>query len=118
MAATRATAVGYGRNGQVSTATRLGHASAVGRADTWRTFATAETHANGSGDFALRRDGQTIARVEWPAESDRDNPRLTVTFGNGRTYEYGLFTGDVTEMAANPNGAYRPNLAENTEVSE
>jgi hypothetical protein len=118
MAATRATAVGYGRNGQVSTATRLGHASAVGRADTWRTFATAETHANGSGDFALRRDGQTIARVEWPAESDRDNPRLRVTFANGRTYEYGLFTGAVSELPVNPNGAYRPNLAENTEVSE
>lgn len=71
MAATRATAQGFRRNGngaQQKQQTALGRGSVETHADTWRTFAAVTMRANGSGEFELRRDGIVLEKITWKVE--------------------------------------------------
>lgn len=47
---------------------RLGSVAARGRACTWRTFATADVNADGSGYVTVVRDDKTIHRFEFGPE--------------------------------------------------
>lgn len=67
MANTIATAIGVDSNRQ-KIVHRLGSRYSTGRADTWRTFATVTTFADGSGMATVVRDGKTIINVNWGAE--------------------------------------------------
>ena len=68
MANTIAKAIGIdkGRQKEVS---RLGSTAACAEAATWRTFTTAWVEADGSGYVEVRRDGVTIHRYTFAAET-------------------------------------------------
>jgi len=68
MAATIAKAIGYDKSGRVKETHRLGSSHAVGQANTWRTYATVETNADGSGSVWVKRDGRIIHEHHWPPE--------------------------------------------------
>jgi hypothetical protein len=70
MAATRAAARGFGKNGnqQAGEVTRLGHGAAEGRAATWRTFASAYVRADGSVEIEVKRDGEI--KLAWTLEPE------------------------------------------------
>lgn len=67
MAATIARAIGEDSS-RTKEATRLGSRSATGEANTWRTFASVTTRADGSGYVEVKRDGVVIHRAEWDPE--------------------------------------------------
>ena len=68
MANTIAKATGADATRTKST-TRLGSKYAEAQANTWRTFATVTTFADGSGTFTLTRGGATLT-VRWVSESE------------------------------------------------
>ena len=68
MAKTMASCTGYDSN-RVKDAHRLGSRAAKAEAATWQTFATAYVACDGSGYVEVRRDGQTIHRYDFAAES-------------------------------------------------
>lgn len=71
MANTIARAQGFSKDGapKAGEATRLGSGYAVAQANTWRTFASVTTNADGSGEFTLKRDGVTVYRFAWDSEN-------------------------------------------------
>lgn len=69
MAATIARAFGFDstRTKEVS---RLGHHSARGEANTWRTFTSCNVRADGSGEVTVVRDGVILHRYEFGPEGN------------------------------------------------
>lgn len=92
---------------------RLADRSLSVSADTWQTFARTDLARDGSGSFQIRRNGQTILRLTFSAETERTDPTIAVTFGNGETRTYHLFGNADIETGLNPNGA-APEYAEVT----
>lgn len=65
-------AVAIGRcPGRESKLTKLGSQSAEGQANTFRTFATAFTRADGGGHSSIHRDGALIASVQFHPEDEK-----------------------------------------------
>lgn len=67
MAATIAKAIGCDKSRHKETH-RLGSETARVEAATWRTFARATVHKDGSGFVSVERDGRTIHRFVFEAE--------------------------------------------------
>ena len=74
MAATRAYAVGFNKQGERQNVqvSRLGHGAAMANANTWRTFATAYIWADGSGYVEVARDRKTLHHFSFDAEGERE----------------------------------------------
>ena len=70
MAATIARAQGFTKQGNAKNreATRLGGGSARAQAATWRTFATVNVNADGSGYVHVEQNGKVIHSFEWDKE--------------------------------------------------
>ena len=85
MANTIARATGTDNTGRQKITTRLGSKYAEAQANTWRTFASVTTFANGAGRFTLTRDGRTIASCTWDTEEPRD-PGWSAAAPNISTY--------------------------------
>jgi hypothetical protein len=71
MAATIAVCTGEDRT-RTKEAHRLGSRSATGRANTWRTFATAHVRHDGSGYIEIRRDDMTVHYFEFGPEDSAE----------------------------------------------
>jgi hypothetical protein len=56
------------RANSTARSTRLADRTLNVHADTWRTFAEIEMHADGSGWVRVRQDGRTIHQHGWDAE--------------------------------------------------
>lgn len=67
MAATYAACEGYDTS-RVKETHRLGSQRAVGRAQTWRTFAKVEVNRDGSWSVSVTRDGKVIHVADGGAE--------------------------------------------------
>lgn len=67
MAATIARAVGYDKN-RTKEVHRLGSETASVTAATWRTFARANVHRDGSGSVTIERDGKVLHSYSFEAE--------------------------------------------------
>ena len=74
MAATIATARGMDSS-RVKETHHLGSRAAEVTAATWRTFATATIHADGSGTVTVTRDGETLHRFAFDSENVTLAPR-------------------------------------------
>ena len=71
MANTIAIAQGFDKSGRVKRTSRLGSEAAEGHANTWRTFASVYTKADGSVYVSVRRDGATVHTFNLGPESER-----------------------------------------------
>lgn len=76
MAATRGTVQGHQRDGRAQQEERsaLGHGYTTAKANTWQTFATITTWADGHGSFELRQHGKLIKTFDWTDEAHTSCP--------------------------------------------
>ncbi len=76
MAATRGTLQGFQRDGrpQQDQRTALGHGYVTAQANTWQTFATITTWADGHGTFELRQHGKITKAFAWGDQAHASCP--------------------------------------------